>query len=56
MVVPCLFLNFFLKKMQITTEEVAKALVADGRSVRYAALAIGKPETTVLFSQFLCRS
>lgn len=35
--------------MQITSDEVAgvMALVADGRSVRYAARAIGKPETTV---------
>lgn len=35
--------------MQIISEEVARAvsLVEDGRSVRYAARAIGKPETTV---------
>lgn len=35
--------------MQITVEEVARAvaLVEDGRSVRYAARSIGKPETTV---------
>lgn len=35
--------------MPITPEEVAaaQALVADGRSVRYAARAIGRPETTV---------
>jgi hypothetical protein len=32
--------------MQITPEEEAKVLVADSRSVRYAALAIGKPETS----------
>lgn len=35
--------------MQITVDEVARAvaLVEDGRSVRYAARSIGKPETTV---------